>query len=47
MKGNQLLSLGLLILFGSVAATPDCYDFSVTTLNTTYFEMLPEVLYYG
>ena len=47
MKGNQLLSLGLLILFGSVSATPDCYDFSVTTMNTTYFEMLPELLFYG
>ena len=28
-------------------ATPDCYDFSVTTLRYDYFETLPKLLFYG
>jgi hypothetical protein len=36
-----------LMLAGAAWATPDCYDYSVTTLRTDYFEMLPKLLYYG
>jgi len=40
--------LPILAALTSVAlATPDCYDFSVTTLNSTYMEVLPTMLYYG
>jgi len=28
-------------------ATPDCYDYSVTTLREDYFEFLPKMLFYG
>ena len=43
------LSLAILasLLVSLVAGTPDCYDFSVTTLNTTYMEVLPQMLYFG
>ena len=42
------MKLSLAILLVSLAAaTPDCYDFSVTTMNTTYMEVLPEMLYFG
>jgi hypothetical protein len=35
-------------LFSSlVTCTADCYDFSVTTMNDTYFEFLPQLLFYG
>ena len=37
----------LAALASLVNATPDCYDFSVTTLNSTYLEVLPTMLYYG
>jgi hypothetical protein len=30
-----------------VLATPDCYDFSVTTLREDFFEPLPKLLFYG
>lgn len=44
MKGK----LAILAALASLAlATPDCYDFSVTTMNTTYMEVLPEMLYFG
>lgn len=42
----KLLVLALLAAT-TVWATPDCYDFSVTTLSTSYFEVLPTLLYYG
>ena len=42
----KLLVLAL-ILATTVLATPDCYDYSVTTLRTDYFEVLPLLLYYG
>lgn len=42
----KLLVLALLIAT-TVWATPDCYDYSVTTLRKDYFEVLPLLLYYG
>jgi hypothetical protein len=30
-----------------VSATPDCYDFSVTTQSEDFFDMLPKMLFYG
>ena len=29
-----------------VLGTPDCYDFSVTSINKEYMEILPSILYY-
>jgi hypothetical protein len=42
----RLILLAAAVL-SSAFATPDCYDFSVTTLNTEYFEVLPKLLFYG
>ena len=42
------LFLALTLLLSSVRGTADCYDFSVTTsLDTSYFEILPMLLFYG
>ena len=41
---QTLTILSLLIL--SVVATPDCYDFSVTSKKTDYLEVLPSLLFY-
>lgn len=35
------------VLLALVSATPDCYDYSVTTLSEDYFEVLPKMLFYG
>jgi hypothetical protein len=37
----------VLALLSTVLATPDCYDYSVTTLRDDYFEVLPKLLFYG
>lgn len=37
-----ILSLSLLS-----SATPDCFDFSVTTHLSEYFDFLPKLLFYG
>lgn len=37
----------LAALLSTVFATPDCYDYSVTTLRQDYFEVLPKLLFYG
>lgn len=34
------------LLFVLSRATPDCYDFSVTTLQDNTFELLPKMLFY-
>ena len=35
------------LLLSLAAATPDCYDFSVTSPQSDYFELLPQMLFYG
>jgi hypothetical protein len=42
----KLIILALALL-STVLATPDCYDYSVTTLRDDYFEILPKLLFYG
>ena len=42
----KLILLSLALLAG-VLATPDCYDFSVTTRREDFFEPLPKLLFYG
>lgn len=44
MKGYLLLGA---LLASSVLATPDCYDFTVTSLNKDYMEFLPMMAYYN
>ena len=34
-------------LFYHAAATPDCYDFTVTKIDRNYLEMLPLMMYYN
>ncbi len=41
-----LLAAAVLIL-GSVHATPDCYDFTVTKIKRDYLEVLPLLMYYN
>ncbi len=40
------LLIALLLALCAVA-TPDCYDFSVTSPKEDYFEFLPKLLFYG
>ena len=35
------------VLAAFVTATPDCYDYSVTTISEDYFDLLPKMLFYG
>jgi hypothetical protein len=46
MKTGITLALIIAVL-GTVTATPDCYDFSVTEISDSYFELLPKMLFYG
>lgn len=41
---SPLIIAGLLL--ASVFATPDCYDYSVTTEVSNYLEVLPILLYF-
>ena len=34
------------LLAFQVIATPDCYDFTVTTIKKNYMELLPLLLFY-
>ena len=48
MKSPQLLLLlSLCFIAPLTKATADCYDFSVTEMSDSYFEMLPKMLFYG
>lgn len=47
MKSTILIPLALAAFAHLTLATPDCYDFSVTTAQDSFFEMLPKMLYYG
>lgn len=54
LSKSTSLSLSLMIALLTLStmpqssmATPDCYDFSVTSINDNYFEFLPKMLFYG
>lgn len=44
---SMLIAAAAALMVAVTLATPDCYDFSVTTLEENYFELLPKMLFYG